>query len=49
MSSSIGCEMVIEVRVHPDLKLGRQIVKGRRVDVEMWMVVVTSGANITWW
>ncbi|QHO17825.1 E3 ubiquitin-protein ligase KEG [Arachis hypogaea] len=39
-SSSGGCEPVIEVGAHPDLKLVRRIGEGRRAGVEMWTAVI---------
>ncbi|XP_027340639.1 E3 ubiquitin-protein ligase KEG-like isoform X2 [Abrus precatorius] len=42
-SSSGGCEPVIEVGAHQDLKLVRRIGEGRRAGVEMWMAVIGGG------
>ncbi|KAK7271492.1 hypothetical protein RJT34_27441 [Clitoria ternatea] len=42
-SSSGGCEPVIEVGTHQDLKLVRRIGEGRRAGVEMWMAVIGGG------
>ncbi|KAK7243338.1 hypothetical protein RIF29_38131 [Crotalaria pallida] len=39
-SSSGGCEPVIEVGAHQDLKLLRRIGEGRRAGVEMWTAVI---------
>ncbi|KAK9912711.1 hypothetical protein M0R45_036561 [Rubus argutus] len=39
-SSSGGCGPVIEVAVHPDLKLLRRIGEGRQAGVQMWTAVI---------
>ncbi|RDX78258.1 E3 ubiquitin-protein ligase KEG, partial [Mucuna pruriens] len=45
-SSSGGCEPVIEVGAHQDLKLVRRIGEGRRAGVEMWMAVISGGEGV---
>lgn len=41
--SSSGCGPVVELAVHQDLRLVRQIGEGRRSGVEMWAAVLGSG------
>lgn len=44
-SSSGGCEPVIDVGAHQDLKLLRRIGEGRRAGVEMWTAVIGGGGG----
>ncbi|XP_061360034.1 E3 ubiquitin-protein ligase KEG-like [Gastrolobium bilobum] len=44
-SSSGGCEPVIDVGAHQDLKLVRRIGEGRRAGVEMWTAVIGSSGG----
>ncbi|KDP40550.1 hypothetical protein JCGZ_24549 [Jatropha curcas] len=44
-SSSGGCGPVIEVGVHPEVKLVRKIGEGRRAGVETWAAVIGGGIH----